>query len=75
MTAALIAVAAFAMQWRTLPAVPVESHVRLTDFKSFVRLPEERKSILMIAAIFAAHFAAYTYPPPSSTKQEFLRQL
>ncbi|GBQ14890.1 arabinose efflux permease [Acetobacter cibinongensis NRIC 0482] len=62
--AALIAVGAFLAQWRLLPAVPAQSHVRLTDFKAFIRLPEARKSIVMIAAVFAAHFAAYTYLAP-----------
>lgn len=62
--AAIIAIAALVMQWRVLPTVPAESHVRLTDFKAFVRLPEARKSIVMIAAVFAAYFAAYTYLTP-----------
>lgn len=62
--AAIIAVIALLMQWRLLPAVPAESQVQFTDFTAFLRLPEARRSIVMIAAVFSAHFAAYTYLTP-----------
>lgn len=62
--AAIIAVIALLMQWRLLPAVSAESQVQFTDFTAFLRLPEARRSIVMIAAVFAAHFAAYTYLTP-----------
>ena len=64
MAAAVIAVAAFVMQWKVLPSVPAQSPVQFADFKAFVSLPEARKSIVMVAAVFAAHFAAYTYLTP-----------
>ncbi|MEW9297012.1 hypothetical protein [Acetobacter oryzifermentans] len=61
MAAAIIAIAALVMQWRMLPTVPAKSHVRLTDFKAFVWIPEARKSIVMIATVFAAHCAAQSF--------------
>ncbi|WP_050793109.1 MULTISPECIES: hypothetical protein [Acetobacter] len=54
MAAAIIAIAALVMQWRILPTVPAKSHVRLTDFKAFVWILDARKSIVMIATVFAA---------------------
>ncbi|MDF3625999.1 MFS transporter [Brytella acorum] len=69
--AAIIAIAALVMQWRMLPTVPAESHVRLTDFKAFVRLPEARKSIVMIAAVFCGAFCSLYLPDPSHPRSRY----
>lgn len=63
--AAIIAVIAWLMQWRLLPAFPAESHVQFTDFTAFLRLPEARRSIVMIAAVFCSALCSLYLLNPS----------
>jgi predicted MFS family arabinose efflux permease len=62
-TAVLVAVALVA-QCALLPSLPSKAALRFADLVMLVRRPFPRKSLLMVALIFGAHFSSYTYIAP-----------
>jgi predicted MFS family arabinose efflux permease len=62
-TAVLVAVALIA-QFALLPSLPSKAALRFADLVTLVRRPFPRKSLLMVALIFGAHFSSYTYIAP-----------
>ena len=62
-TAVLVAVALIA-QFALLPSLPSKAALRFADLVMLVRRPFPRKSLLMVALIFGAHFSSYTYIAP-----------
>ncbi|CAG9231909.1 Major facilitator superfamily MFS_1 [Paraburkholderia sabiae] len=62
-TAVLVAVALVA-QFALLPSLPSKAALRFADLVTLVRRPFPRKSLLMVALIFGAHFSSYTYIAP-----------
>jgi predicted MFS family arabinose efflux permease len=47
-----------------LPSLPSQAALRFADLVTLVRRPFPRKSLLMVALIFGAHFSSYTYIAP-----------
>jgi predicted MFS family arabinose efflux permease len=62
-TAVLVAVA-LVSQFALLPSLPSKAALRFADLVTLVRRPFPRKSLLMVALIFGAHFSSYTYIAP-----------
>jgi predicted MFS family arabinose efflux permease len=62
-TSGLVAVALVA-QWLLVPSLPSASALRVADLTSLLRRAHPRKSLVMVALIFAAHFSSYTYVTP-----------
>lgn len=62
--AAVIAAVALLTQWLTLPSLPASGAMQFASLVQFVKRAPARKSLLMIALIFAAHFGTYTYVAP-----------
>jgi predicted MFS family arabinose efflux permease len=62
-TAVLVSVALIA-QIALLPSLPSKAALRFADLVTLVRRPFPRKSLLMVALIFGAHFSSYTYIAP-----------
>jgi predicted MFS family arabinose efflux permease len=62
-TAALVAVALL-LQIALLPSLPSKAALRVADLVTLVQRPFPRKSLLMVAFIFGAHFSTYTYIAP-----------
>jgi predicted MFS family arabinose efflux permease len=62
-TAGLVAVALVA-QALLVPSLPSASALRIADFKTLLRRPHTRMSMLMVALVFGAHFSTYTYIAP-----------
>lgn len=62
-TGALVAVA-FIAQLLLVPSLPSHKALRFSDLVSLVRRPYPRKSMLMVALVFGAHFSSYTYVTP-----------
>jgi predicted MFS family arabinose efflux permease len=62
-TAVLVSVALIA-QMALLPSLPSQAALRFADLVTLVRRPFPRKSLLMVALIFGAHFSSYTYIAP-----------
>jgi predicted MFS family arabinose efflux permease len=62
-TAGLVALALVA-QALLVPALPSASALRIGDFRTLLRRPETRWSLLMVALVFGAHFSTYTYIAP-----------
>lgn len=62
-TAALVAVALL-LQIALLPSMPSKAALRFADLVTLVRRPHTRKSLLMVALVFGAHFSSYTYIAP-----------
>jgi len=62
-TGVLVAVA-LAAQAVLLPSLPSSAALRFTDLVELVRRPHPRRSLLMVALVFGAHFSSYTYIAP-----------
>jgi len=62
-TGGLVAVA-LAAQALLVPSLPSTAALRFADLVALWRRPHARKSLLMVALIFGAHFSSYTYIAP-----------
>ncbi|WP_250516430.1 MFS transporter [Caballeronia sp. INDeC2] len=62
-TAGLVALALIAQAF-LVPSLPSASGLRVADFKTLLRRPHTRWSLLMVALVFGAHFSTYTYIAP-----------
>ncbi|HZZ11312.1 MAG TPA: MFS transporter [Paraburkholderia sp.] len=62
-TAVLVAVALIA-QFLLVPSLPSGVALRLRDLTGLLRRPHPRRSMLMVALAFGAHFSSYTYITP-----------
>lgn len=62
-TAGLVALALVAQAF-LVPSLPSASALRIGDFRTLLRRPETRWSLLMVALVFGAHFSTYTYIAP-----------
>ncbi|WP_106855286.1 MFS transporter [Caballeronia novacaledonica] len=62
-TAGLVALALVAQAF-LVPSLPSASALRVGDFKTLLRRPQTRWSLLMVALVFGAHFSTYTYIAP-----------
>jgi predicted MFS family arabinose efflux permease len=62
-TGVLVAVALVA-QFVFVPSLPSSAALRMRDLVSLLRLPHPRRSMLMVALVFGAHFSSYTYITP-----------
>ncbi|SAL10711.1 major facilitator transporter [Caballeronia peredens] len=62
-TGGLVAVALIA-QWLLVPSLPSAAALRFADLTALMRRTHARKSLLMVALIFGAHFSSYTYVTP-----------
>jgi predicted MFS family arabinose efflux permease len=62
-TGGLVAVA-LAAQALLVPSLPSSAALRFSDLTELVRRPYARKSLLMVALVFGAHFSSYTYIAP-----------
>lgn len=63
-TAAAVAAVALTMQLWALPTMPAERTMRFALLVDVLQSPASRKSMLMIALVFIAHFGTYTYVAP-----------
>ena len=62
-TGVLAAVALAAQAW-LLPSLPSKAAIRFSDLRALLARRNIRKSLLMVALVFGAHFSAYTYVTP-----------
>ncbi|OAJ55246.1 MFS transporter [Paraburkholderia ginsengiterrae] len=62
-TGVLVAVALVA-QYFFVPSLPSSAALRLRDLTALLRRPHPRRSMLMVALVFGAHFSSYTYITP-----------
>lgn len=62
-TGVLVAIALVA-QFVFVPSLPSSAALRLRDLVGLLRRPHPRKSMLMVALVFGAHFSSYTYITP-----------
>lgn len=62
-TGALVAVA-FVAQLLLVPSLPSSVALRFADLVEVLRRPHPRRSMLMVALVFGAHFSCYTYITP-----------
>jgi predicted MFS family arabinose efflux permease len=62
-TGVLVAVALVA-QLCFVPSLPSKAALRFSDLSALMRDPHSRKSMLMVALAFGAHFSSYTYITP-----------
>ncbi|MGF6770451.1 putative MFS family arabinose efflux permease [Paraburkholderia sp. GAS199] len=62
-TGVLVAVALVA-QFVFVPSLPSSAALRLRDLTDLLRRPHPRRSMLMVALVFGAHFSSYTYITP-----------
>ncbi|MBN3856330.1 MFS transporter [Paraburkholderia sp. Ac-20340] len=62
-TAGLVALALLAQAF-LVPSLPSASALRIADFRTLLRRPHTRLSMLMVALVFGAHFSTYTYIAP-----------
>jgi predicted MFS family arabinose efflux permease len=62
-TAGLVSLALLA-QALLVPSLPSASALRIAHFKTLLRLPHMRLSLMMVALVFGAHFSTYTYIAP-----------
>jgi predicted MFS family arabinose efflux permease len=60
----VLAALALAAQALLLPSLPSSAALRFSDLLSFLSRPHPRKSLLMVALVFGAHFSSYTYIAP-----------
>jgi predicted MFS family arabinose efflux permease len=69
-TGALAAVA-LAAQALLLPALPSKAAIRFSDLRALLSRATARKSLLMVALVFGAHFSSYTYVTPFLAENNF----
>ena len=62
-TGVLVAIALVA-QLVFVPSLPSTAALRLRDLVALLRRPHPRRSMLMVALVFGAHFSSYTYITP-----------
>jgi predicted MFS family arabinose efflux permease len=62
-TGVLVAIALVA-QFFFVPSLPSTTALRLRDLAAVLRQPHPRRSMLMVALVFGAHFSSYTYVTP-----------
>jgi predicted MFS family arabinose efflux permease len=62
-TGVLVAVA-LVVQLCFVPSLPSSAALRFADIVSLMRRPHSRRSMLMVALVFGAHFSTYTYITP-----------
>ncbi|WP_345816183.1 MFS transporter [Paraburkholderia sp. PREW-6R] len=62
-TGVLVAVALVA-QFIFVPSLPSSAALRLRDLVELLRRPHPRRSMMMVALVFGAHFSSYTYITP-----------
>ncbi|WP_144141550.1 MFS transporter [Paraburkholderia sp. BCC1884] len=62
-TAVLVAIALVA-QFFLVPSLPSTAALRVRDLVTLLRRPHPRRSMLMVALVFGAHFSSYTYVAP-----------
>lgn len=62
-TGVLVAIALIA-QFFFVPSLPSSAALRLRDLVALLRQPHPRRSMLMVALVFGAHFSSYTYVTP-----------
>ncbi|CAD6515737.1 MFS transporter [Paraburkholderia metrosideri] len=62
-TGVLVAIALVA-QFFFVPSLPSSAALRLRDLVTLLRQPHPRRSMLMVALVFGAHFSSYTYVTP-----------
>lgn len=62
-TGVLVAIALVA-QFFFVPSLPSSAALRLRDLIALLRQPHPRRSMLMVALVFGAHFSSYTYVTP-----------
>lgn len=62
-TGVLVAIA-LAAQFVFVPSLPSSAALRLRDLVALLRRPHPRRSMLMVALVFGAHFSSYTYITP-----------
>ena len=73
-TAGLVALALIA-QALLVPSMPSASALRIADFRTLLRRPHTRLSLLMVALVFGAHFSTYTYIAPLLEQDFSLRSI
>lgn len=61
---ALLAALALVAQAVFLPSLPPKAAIGTDDFRAMLARPTVRRSLLLVALLFGAHFAAYTYIAP-----------
>jgi predicted MFS family arabinose efflux permease len=69
-TAVLVTVALL-LQVSLLSSLPSNGALRFADLMAVVRRPLPRKSLIMVALVFGAHFSSYTYIAPFLQKARF----
>ncbi|GAB2868763.1 MFS transporter [Paraburkholderia jirisanensis] len=62
-TGVLVAVALAAQAW-LVPSLPSSAALRFSDLTALMHRPHARKSLLMVALVFGAHFSSYTFVAP-----------
>jgi predicted MFS family arabinose efflux permease len=62
-TGVLVAIALVAQFW-LVPTLPSHKALRFSDLVGLLRRPYPRRSMLMVALVFGAHFCSYTYITP-----------
>ncbi|GAB5096872.1 MFS transporter [Caballeronia sp. HLA56] len=62
-TGGLVAVALVA-QWLLVPSLPSAAALRFGDLTALLKHSHPRRSLLMVALVFGAHFSSYTYVTP-----------
>lgn len=67
------ALAAFALaaQVLLLPSLPSKAAIRFSDMRALLGRSNPRKSLLMVALVFGAHFSSYTYVAPFLAESGF----
>ncbi len=60
----ILAALALAAQTLLLPSLPSKAAIRFRDLTTLVSRRNPRKSLLMVALVFGAHFSSYTYIAP-----------
>jgi predicted MFS family arabinose efflux permease len=60
----VLAAFALAAQALLLPSLPSSAAIRFSDLRALLGRPHPRKSLLMVALVFGAHFSSYTYIAP-----------
>jgi predicted MFS family arabinose efflux permease len=60
----VLAALALAAQALLLPSLPSSAAIRFSDLRALLGRPHPRKSLLMVALVFGAHFSSYTYIAP-----------
>jgi predicted MFS family arabinose efflux permease len=64
MTTGVLVAAALIAQAALLPSLPSSAALRFADLVELVKRAYPRKSLLMVALVFGAHFSSYTYIAP-----------